>query len=177
VSSSNCKAYQPADGTVASACCAQRAGCASAHAQCAALHNACAEAHPSFVLQSPIIGGFNHRRQAMISPERAARLARRHFALDGSATPLAGEVDHNFRIDTASGSYVLKVRPGGGDPDAASFVDAVLQHLAEHAPDVTAPRPVPAVDGRTTAIDESDGPPLLLRCLTWIDGTPWATSA
>ena len=113
----------------------------------------------------------------MISPERAALLARRHFALDGTATPLAGEVDHNFRIDTASGSYVLKVRSGGQDPDSASFLDAVLQHLAERAPDVPAPRPVPAVDGRTAVLDACDGLPLLLRCLTWIEGTPWAASA
>ncbi|MCZ7596759.1 MAG: phosphotransferase [Gammaproteobacteria bacterium] len=62
-------------------------------------------------------------------------------------------------------------------PTRRHSVDAVLQHLAERAPHVTAPRPVPAVDGRTFAIDESDGPPLLLRCLTWIDGTPWAASA
>src|SRR5690606_24514535 len=93
-------------------------------------------------------------------------------ALDGTAVPLEGEVDHNFRIDTASGSYVLKVRPGGGDPDAASFVDAVLQHFADRAPDVTAPRPVPAVDGRTTAIDESDGQPLWLRGVTGSAGQP-----
>ena len=44
------------------------------------------------------------------SPDLAARLAREAFGLDGTASPLPGEYDDNFRLDESDGrSFVLKL--------------------------------------------------------------------
>ena len=43
----------------------------------------------------------------------AARLARERFGLPGEVVPLPGERDLNFRIDLASGSFVLKIAHAG----------------------------------------------------------------
>ena len=51
-----------------------------------------------------------------VSAALAAEIARAVFGLEGEATPLEGERDRNFRLDTEGGSYVLKV---GNPADAA----------------------------------------------------------
>ena len=55
-------------------------------------------------------------------------VAREFFDLDGTATPLPGERDHNYRLDVNGARYVLKVHHPGAD---LALEDAVLEHLRD----------------------------------------------
>src|ERR1700710_90987 len=92
----------------------------------------------------------------MIDPERVARDL---FGLDGAATALPGEHDHNFRLETDSARYVLKLH--APRPDLA-LEDAVLEHLRDEPA-------VPRLAGATGA--HGDRP---LRLLPLLGGRPWA---
>ena len=91
----------------------------------------------------------------MIDPERVARDL---FGLDGAATALPGEHDHNFRLETDTARYVLKLH--APRPDLA-LEDAVLEHLRDEPA-------VPRLAG--TGADNGH----TVRLLSWLDGRPWA---
>ena len=86
-------------------------------------------------------------------------VARDVFDLDGSATPLPGEHDLNFRLDANGSRYVLKLHRSGAD---LALEDAVLEHLREE----------PAVP-RLVRPSERSGD-RVVRLLSWVDGRPWA---
>ena len=77
----------------------------------------------------------------------AQRIARELFGLDAFAHPLAGEFDDNFRLDTGSGKYVLKVMRPGCDPQFVELQRAVLQHVI-YLPVPSSAGPVQTYDGR-----------------------------
>ncbi|MBB5956992.1 4-aminobutyrate aminotransferase-like enzyme/Ser/Thr protein kinase RdoA (MazF antagonist) [Saccharothrix tamanrassetensis] len=93
--------------------------------------------------------------------------------------PLAGETDQNVWVADASGAeYVFKVC-SAGDLGAVRFQNALLRHLAEHAPDLPVPRVVAARTGVATTpsgdvIPVPGEPDLVARLLTWLPGTPLA---
>src|SRR3954469_15328503 len=91
----------------------------------------------------------------MIDPERVARDL---FGLDGAATALPREHDHNFRQETDNARYVLKLH--APRPDLA-LEDAVLEHLRDEPA-------VPRLAG--TGADNGH----TVRLLSWLDGRPWA---
>src|SRR3954469_4466084 len=91
----------------------------------------------------------------MIEPERVAREL---FGLDGVATALPGEHDHNFRLEAGDARYVLKLH--APRPDLA-LEDAVLLHLRDEPA-------VPRLAG--TGADNGH----TVRLLSWLDGRPWA---
>lgn len=109
----------------------------------------------------------------MLDAAGAARLARQHFALDGTASPLAGEHDLNFRLRTAGGDYVLKAHRGTQSV-SLDCQDAMLAYLADGM--LAVPRPRTAVTGGHGVAVEVDGDAYWLRCLGWIDGSPWANA-
>jgi 4-aminobutyrate aminotransferase-like enzyme/Ser/Thr protein kinase RdoA (MazF antagonist) len=94
-----------------------------------------------------------------VSTADVEALAATAFGVEGTAVPLHGEVDLNYRLNTGGGSYLLKL----GDLDALDLTTRALEHLAGRA----SARLVPAVAGRT---DE----PRPMRLLRWIPGRPWA---
>ncbi|MBT2225413.1 aminotransferase class III-fold pyridoxal phosphate-dependent enzyme [Nonomuraea sp. NEAU-A123] len=116
--------------------------------------------------------------------EHAATLARDLFGLAGRLEPLPGEKDRNFRLSTAGGDrYVLKLHAPGTDPAELDLQDAVLLHLAGSPSPrewvgggdrPSAPRVVPALDGRRSAAAAWVDGPRTARVLTWMDGRPWA---
>ncbi|ONI81494.1 hypothetical protein ALI144C_19430 [Actinosynnema sp. ALI-1.44] len=88
------------------------------------------------------------------------------FDVDAVRTrPLAGETDRNLWVADGSGAeYVFKVC-ANDDLGAVRFQNALLQHLAEHSPDL----PVPQVVGDVVPVGD-----LVARLLTWLPGTPLA---
>ena len=58
----------------------------------------------------------------------AAHIARTHFGIDGTATPLAGEFDHNFHIDTGGCAYVLKIMRADCD---RAFIEMQIEARGE----------------------------------------------
>jgi 4-aminobutyrate aminotransferase-like enzyme/Ser/Thr protein kinase RdoA (MazF antagonist) len=86
-------------------------------------------------------------------------VARDLYDLDGSATPLPGERDHNYRLDVNGARYVLKVHHPGAD---LALEDAVLEHLRDEPA-------VPRLAGPTASAGDR-----VVRLLTWLEGRPWA---
>jgi 4-aminobutyrate aminotransferase-like enzyme/Ser/Thr protein kinase RdoA (MazF antagonist) len=98
--------------------------------------------------------------------EEAERVAREVFGVAATASPLPGELDHNFRLRRPDGtSLVLKLHNPQADRDALALQDAVLTHLAERAP---APR---LLGSATVTVS---GEQRTARLLSWLDGRPLA---
>jgi len=97
-------------------------------------------------------------------------LAQAHWRLTGTLTPLTSERDLNHRLDTATGSFVLKVANAAEPPGMTAFQTAALLHVAKMDPGLPTPRVVPAADGRAILAHPAGA----LRLLTWLAGTPLA---
>ena len=97
-------------------------------------------------------------------PATIKTLAEAHFGLTvSSVKPLMGEVDLNYRLNTAVGTtFTLKISRPEQDEPAIRFQYALLAHLAKKDLPFATPRPVGDIvkleDGR------------LLRLLTWVPG-------
>ena len=103
-------------------------------------------------------------------------LLRESYGLAGAISPLPGEHDLNYRIETAGGAqYLLKLHAPGDADDLAMQV-AVLEHLAETAPHLPVSRALPARTGATTVAVEIRGP-RTARLLTWLSGDIWSRAA
>jgi hydroxylysine kinase len=102
--------------------------------------------------------------------DHLARLVQEHWSLSGTLTPLTSERDQNHRLDTATGSFTLKLANPAEPAALTAFQTAALAHVARQAPDLPTPRVVPARDGRLI-VATRDG---ALRLLTWVPGTPLA---
>lgn len=99
-----------------------------------------------------------------------ARLADQHWGLTGTLTPLTSERDQNLRLDTAVGSFTLKLANPAEPMGLTRFQTKALQHVARVVTGLPIPRVVPAHDGQAI-IATPDG---ALRMLTWLPGTPLA---
>lgn len=97
----------------------------------------------------------------------AAALARRMYGLAAAARELPSERDQNFEITTERGTFVLKIAGTAERPEVLDLQNRALEWLAARAPDLPAPRLVPASDGRLTV--EAGG--RLVRLLTFLPGT------
>lgn len=110
-------------------------------------------------------------QQLQISPSLAEQIAFEYFNIQGSAKPLAGEIDFNFKITSSEKSYILKV----SRPDAAleylTFQDELLKHLEQKSPDFAYPKTYRNADGQGI-FDYVDafGNNRKVRLLEWIDG-------
>ncbi len=114
-----------------------------------------------------------------LADDRLREILRAHFGVTAvDLRPLAGETDQNVRVaDSAGAEYVFKVC-SAGDLGAVRFQNALLRHLADHAPDLPVPRVVAArSDGGPAQVDVipvPGEPDLVARLLTWLPGTPLA---
>ncbi|MFH1176637.1 MAG: aminotransferase class III-fold pyridoxal phosphate-dependent enzyme [Acidobacteriota bacterium] len=111
------------------------------------------------------------------SVAEAAQIARRLFAVDGSAHELPSERDQNFRIDSGAGAqYVLKI---ANACESAAMLDAqagALEHVASHGERVLCPRVVMSREGRAVeSVQGAGARSHLVRLFTWLPGVPVAT--
>jgi Ser/Thr protein kinase RdoA (MazF antagonist) len=103
----------------------------------------------------------------------AAKLLRRvqrYWGLKGALTPLTSERDQNHRLDTVTGTFILKLANPAEPAELTDFQTFALLHTALTAPDLPCPRVIPTTDGRTIL----PSPEGALRLLTWLPGTPLA---
>lgn len=105
-----------------------------------------------------------------LAADQLAGLAKAHWGLAGTLHPLTSERDQNHRLETAQGSYTLKLANPAEPENLTEFQTLALIHTATHSPDLPIPRVIPARDGRTI-LPTPDG---ALRLLTWLPGTPLA---
>src|SRR5690606_20951203 len=80
----------------------------------------------------------------------------------------------NFRICTADGiTFTLKVSDPEESADGTMLESAALLHIARTAPDIAAPRVVPALTGEEAVfLGAEDG--RYLRLLTYLEGKPFS---
>lgn len=105
---------------------------------------------------------------------KAEALALCHFGVNGRATELGGERTQNFRIRSADGAaFTLKVSDPAESAEGTMLESAALLHIARTAPDIAAPRVVPALTGEEAVfLGTADG--RYLRLLTYLEGTPFS---
>ena len=102
----------------------------------------------------------------------AERVARDLYGLAGTATPLASELDRNFRLRLADGtSFALKLHRPERD---LGLEDCVLGHLASQPDAPAAPRLVPTLAGEPSGTVVLAGREHVVRLLSWLDGRTWA---
>lgn len=75
--------------------------------------------------------------------DELARAAAALFGVHGTAQVLVSERDQNVRIDTAHGSFVMKVAHAAEDPRVLQLQHAALQHIAAVDPSLGVPHVVP----------------------------------
>ncbi|HSR24507.1 MAG TPA: aminotransferase class III-fold pyridoxal phosphate-dependent enzyme, partial [Candidatus Eisenbacteria bacterium] len=106
-----------------------------------------------------------------VHPDALHAALGRHWGLEGELTPLHGERDRNFRLETAEGRYLLKVHnPADGD-EVLELQCSALRHIRAVAPELPVPAVVPALDGRSwLELTGRDGRRSLMWVMTWLDG-------
>lgn len=93
------------------------------------------------------------------------------WGLVGELVPLHGERDCNFRLDTGTGRYLLKVH-NPADPEAVlDLQQSALRHLRSVAPDLPVPGVVSTRDGESWGqLTGQDGRRSFAWVLTWLEG-------
>ena len=99
--------------------------------------------------------------------DQLLQLAGSVFGLHGTIDELASERDQNARLDTADGSYVLKVAHPAEDPATLHLQQAALEHLRRVDPTLGVPHVV--------APGTVDWQGHLVRAVTHLPGVPYAT--
>jgi 4-aminobutyrate aminotransferase-like enzyme/Ser/Thr protein kinase RdoA (MazF antagonist) len=96
------------------------------------------------------------------------------YGLGGALTPLVGERDANFRLESDRGSVFVKVGADGAAAPTLALTAAVAERLELAAPHLPAPRVVRTRAGETTAAmpDGTGARPVLVT--TWLPGEPAA---
>jgi len=85
-------------------------------------------------------------RPPAVDVATAERVARELYGLSARATPLDGERDRNYRLDTGDGHrLVLKFIDHEADDVVVDGQSAALAHLAEQNPLLPVPRVVPGM--------------------------------
>jgi len=106
--------------------------------------------------------------------DQAQELASRHWGLISVAHELPSSIDQNFRLDTAGGSFVLKISNSTELPEYLAAQIRALEHLARTPGAVLrVPEVVHCSDGRSVV--QAEEHPVWL--VTWVDGMPIARLA
>lgn len=115
--------------------------------------------------------------QLQITKDEARTISENFFGITGTATPLPGEVDFNFKIKTSEGnSFILKVSRPGMDHQYFDFQQKILLHLADTAPEITVPKIILNKDGYPySTFNDHFGEVRLVRMLSWIEGRLWSS--
>jgi 4-aminobutyrate aminotransferase-like enzyme/Ser/Thr protein kinase RdoA (MazF antagonist) len=103
-----------------------------------------------------------------ISIHEALSLAAQYFNLHATATPLPGEIDQNFLLQTADGQkFTLKIAHPDTPREYLEFQHALMHRLKAASLGLEIPLPVLSAQGQE--ITEIPGP-RLVRLLHWIEG-------
>ncbi len=108
--------------------------------------------------------------------EHIPSLALNQFNLSANATPLAGEIDLNFLLETPAGEkFNLKIAHPDTRREYLEFQNALMQRLGDAGLGLEIPYPVCSVEGaEITVITAPDGSQRFMRLLTWVEGRCFA---
>ncbi len=96
--------------------------------------------------------------------------------LSATATPLAGEIDLNFQLETPTGQkFNLKIAHPDTRREYLEFQNALMQRLNDAGLGLEIPHAVRSVEGaEITTITVSDGSQRFMRLLSWVEGRCFA---
>ncbi|OBZ23854.1 hypothetical protein BS643_06750 [Pseudomonas protegens] len=110
------------------------------------------------------------------SPRDAEQLAEQLFNVVATASPLDGERDCNYRLNTASDAgWILKVVNSSEPRTESELQTAILSHLASYNPELAVPQLKKSLAGGflASAVAPS-GETHAVRLVSWLHGTPLA---
>jgi 4-aminobutyrate aminotransferase-like enzyme/aminoglycoside phosphotransferase (APT) family kinase protein len=81
-----------------------------------------------------------------VAPLEAEQMVAAVYGIEGIASPLAGERDRSFRIDSGEARFVLKIGNRGDRPDALEGQAGAMAHALAFDPGLPLPRVVPTFD-------------------------------
>jgi hydroxylysine kinase len=107
-----------------------------------------------------------------LSLEQVEALARRLYAIDGSAELLTSERDENICLRTADGkAYLLKISNPSEADEVVDLQTACLNHVARVAPACPVPRILQTTSGESGGhVVLPDGRRCVVRLLTYLEG-------
>jgi 4-aminobutyrate aminotransferase-like enzyme len=111
--------------------------------------------------------------------EAARQILRDSFGVESFLTPLAGERDQNFRVDTADGQrFLFKIsNPADGRP-VVEMQTAALRHIERVDPGLPVMRALPSTAGEPwVEVPGPDNRTYLARLFTFLPGQVTATTA
>ncbi|MCI2423865.1 aminotransferase [Saccharopolyspora sp. K220] len=106
----------------------------------------------------------------VVSVAQAEALVRERYGIVGVAEELGSQQDANFKIDSPSGTWVLKVSNPAFTAADIDAQDNVAAHLARCEQDIRVPRSLEGTDGHTIQSVTLDGQPTVARLVTYIEG-------
>ena len=108
--------------------------------------------------------------RAHLSVEQAQNLAQQHYGIQGVVTELEGELDRNFKIQTDSGAFVLRVtRENLPEILLDAWVQSLL-HIREEGLPVS--KPIPQTEGVLWSKIILETKTHHLWMTSWLNGTP-----
>lgn len=104
------------------------------------------------------------------SGAEARKILRRDFGVEPSSlTPLAGERDQNFRVDTADGRrFLFKISSPADELSVLEMQAAALRHIERVDPGLPVMRALPTIEGEPWV--ELPGPGVAARLFTFLPG-------
>lgn len=111
------------------------------------------------------------------STAQAEDICLENYNIQGTASPLPGELDHNFKIDCADNtSYILKICRPGTERDYLDFQEKILLHIGRKNPPIKFPRLLPTITGQFSfTVIDADNQTRSVRLLEWIPGRLWSS--
>ncbi|WP_434767389.1 aminotransferase [Pseudomonas triticicola] len=106
-----------------------------------------------------------------VSEAQALQWLAEHYGLSGTLQALGSQQDLNYRVDSASGRFVLKVCRGDYALVELQAQHAGLKYLAEQST-IKVPRVIAANNGEDLLSLHANGEAVHVRLLEYIDGQP-----
>ena len=108
---------------------------------------------------------------------RAEQIAEKHFGIQGRASTLPSDRDHNFRLDATDGKrYALKIANANATEDRLQFENEVTRRAALALHPISTPMLVESLNGKDfVVLAGTNGARFIARLLTWVDGAVLAT--
>jgi 4-aminobutyrate aminotransferase-like enzyme/Ser/Thr protein kinase RdoA (MazF antagonist) len=103
--------------------------------------------------------------------EEVIEIVKNIYNLEGNLTPLNGEIDFNFKLQTKNNSFLLKISRPNSDLGNAEFQTELLSFLYSTSSNIVLPEIIPDIEeNKISFIRDSNGQERFVRLLNWIDG-------
>ncbi|MDZ7876684.1 MAG: aminotransferase class III-fold pyridoxal phosphate-dependent enzyme [Saprospiraceae bacterium] len=112
-----------------------------------------------------------------ITENQAENICFDSYGIRGKATRQVGELDANFKIETAKGdNYILKISlPSARNEGYFDFQEQLLLHIGNQKPNFKFPKIVKTANGDNHAtLVDTFNQPRKVRLLEWISGRLWS---